>query len=393
MAQTLIRGSTQIQAGTVPWTAMSSGAIVPTASLVDGANFLKKDGSVSLTADFNAGGFKLTNLAAGISGTDAMTLAQGQALINGLSNRRVRVIATTNLTLSGIQNIDGITGVAADRVLAKGQTTTSQNGPWVQSAGAWTRPTDWAAASAQKSTMFYVEEGSTNQDTKWLVITDAITVDTTGLTINQDSSGTTYTNGTGLSLAGNVFSVNYGTTSTTAAVGNDSRITGALQTSALGTNVQTALGVAVGSAGAVVLNGGALGTPSSGTLTSCTGLPTTSLTGALAAAQFPALTGDVITTAGSLATTVNHTISTGFFKYTDMVFSETPSGAINGVNTTFTIANTPATGFGSVNSLEVFLNGVLLESGAGNDYTVSGTTITMLLVPQTSDKLRVCYNK
>lgn len=41
----------------------------------------------------------------------------------------------------------------------------------------------------------------------------------------------------------------------------------------LGTNVATALAVNVGSAGAVVVNGGALGTPSSGTLTSATGLP------------------------------------------------------------------------------------------------------------------------
>lgn len=41
----------------------------------------------------------------------------------------------------------------------------------------------------------------------------------------------------------------------------------------LGANVATALASNVGSAGAVVTNGGALGTPSSGTLTNCTGLP------------------------------------------------------------------------------------------------------------------------
>lgn len=52
---------------------------------------------------------------------------------------------------------------------------------------------------------------------------------------------------------------------------------GALMTSALGTGVATALGVNVGTAGAPVVNGGALGTPSSGTLTSCTGLPTAGL--------------------------------------------------------------------------------------------------------------------
>jgi hypothetical protein len=44
-------------------------------------------------------------------------------------------------------------------------------------------------------------------------------------------------------------------------------------TTATGTGVVTALGVNTGSAGAFVVNGGALGTPSSGTLTNATGLP------------------------------------------------------------------------------------------------------------------------
>ena len=43
--------------------------------------------------------------------------------------------------------------------------------------------------------------------------------------------------------------------------------------SGLGTNVATALAVNVGTSGAFVVNGGALGTPSSGTLTNATGLP------------------------------------------------------------------------------------------------------------------------
>lgn len=72
----------------------------------------------------------------------------------------------------------------------------------------------------------------------------------------------------------------------------------------VGTGVLTALAINVGSAGAFVTLNGALGTPSSGTATNLTGLPTTGLTGTLQAAQFPALTGDVTTSAGALATTI-----------------------------------------------------------------------------------------
>ena len=53
-------------------------------------------------------------------------------------------------------------------------------------------------------------------------------------------------------------------------------------TTTTGSGVVTALGVNVGTAGAFVVNGGALGTPSSGTLTSVSGLPlTTGVTGTL----------------------------------------------------------------------------------------------------------------
>ena len=72
----------------------------------------------------------------------------------------------------------------------------------------------------------------------------------------------------------------------------------------------------------------------------------------------------------------------------NIVTRETPSGLVNGSNTTFTLANTPIAG-----TEEVFINGLLMEPGAGNDYTISGAVITTLFTLQAGDKIRVSYFK
>lgn len=72
----------------------------------------------------------------------------------------------------------------------------------------------------------------------------------------------------------------------------------------------------------------------------------------------------------------------------NFVDKEVPSGAINGSNTSFVLVNTPTAG-----TEHVYLNGILQESGAGNDYTISTATITMLTAPLTGEKIRVTYRK
>lgn len=68
--------------------------------------------------------------------------------------------------------------------------------------------------------------------------------------------------------------------------------------------------------------------------------------------------------------------------------AETPGGVIDGANATFTLANTPTS-----SSLQLYKNGQLMSSGAGNDYTLSTSTITMLTgaIPKSGDVLKAYY--
>ncbi|HVV45304.1 MAG TPA: hypothetical protein VHC72_08850, partial [Bryobacteraceae bacterium] len=68
------------------------------------------------------------------------------------------------------------------------------------------------------------------------------------------------------------------------------------------------------------------------------------------------------------------------------VNGEVPSGQINGLNTTFTLANSPA-----ASSLLLFRNGLLLQAGV--DYALNGSTIqfTASAIPQPNDTLSAQY--
>jgi hypothetical protein len=70
------------------------------------------------------------------------------------------------------------------------------------------------------------------------------------------------------------------------------------------------------------------------------------------------------------------------------IVREAPTGVPNGVLATFTLANTPIGG-----SEQVYVNGILQNSGSGNDYTIATNTITFLTgaIPQTGDVIRVTY--
>ena len=172
---------------------------------------------------FDLGGQKVTNLADGSVNNDAATWGQVQSLIRGMQKfTSVRAKATTNLTLSGTQTVDGVALVAGDRVLVDLQTTATEDGIYVVAAGAWTRATDMATGANAGGYAVTVTEGTSNGDKMFMQTTDPAVVGTNGLTfIPLPGAGATYTaDGNGIEVAGNQFSLELdGTTLSKSAAG------------------------------------------------------------------------------------------------------------------------------------------------------------------------------
>lgn len=360
MAQTQIHGGTQIRTGTITSDRIASGTIADD-RLAE--SYIKANGSRAFDGDLSMGDNKITSLAEPTAYNDAATKAYVDGLIQGFDwKQSVRVATTSVGTLSSSfaagSTVDGITLSAGDRILIKNQAVGSENGVYVvNSSGAPTRAEDANTnADVTAGLTVFVSEGSTNGNSAWSLTTDdTVSLGTTALEFTQVAGGSLYNAGSGLTLNGSAFDVVAGDTSLTV---NADNVQVRLGDASL--EVSSGLRVKQGSAGQVYIAN------SSGVLT-----PTT-------------LSGEVASVSG----TGSVTLDTNIVRASNYVVREAPSGAVNGSNTSFTLANTPVSG-----TEQVFLNGILQEPGAGNDYTISGSTITYLTAPATGDRIRVTYLK
>jgi len=179
------------------------------------STIVKRDAS----GNFTAGTVTATSVT--ISGsvtnaTDAATKAYVDSVATGLDVKAsVRVATTANVDLSeALENgdvIDGVTLATGNRVLVKNQSTGSQNGIYVvQASGAAVRATDADADAEVTPGLFtFVEEGTANGNTGWVLTTDSpITVGSTALAFSQFSDSAALTAGSGLTLTGTDLSVN-----------------------------------------------------------------------------------------------------------------------------------------------------------------------------------------
>lgn len=173
------------------------------------------------TADVSLNSRKITNLATPTADSDAATKAYVDATKQGLDVKdSVHAATTANITLSGLQTVDGVVLVAGDRVLVKNQNTASENGIYIAASGSWTRASDFdTSAKVTAGAFTFVEEGTTQGDSGWVLTTDnPITLGTTGLSFTQFSGAGQVIAGAGLTKTGNT--VDIGTASASRIVVN-----------------------------------------------------------------------------------------------------------------------------------------------------------------------------
>jgi hypothetical protein len=172
-------------------------------------------------ADLSIASHKLTNVTDPTSAQDAATKAYVDSVAQGLDVKAsVKAASVGTLTLSGAQTVDTVALVAGDRVLVKNQGTATQNGIYTVAAGAWVRSTDADTWVKLPGAFVFVEQGS-QADTGWVCTVDVGgTLGSTNVTFAQFSGAGTYVAGTGLTLTGNSFAVNFGTGATQVAAGN-----------------------------------------------------------------------------------------------------------------------------------------------------------------------------
>ena len=264
--------------------------------------------------------------------TDLVNKAYVDMTVQGYQIKvECQVATTTNITLSGLQTIDGYTTLVGDRVLVKNQTNQTENGIYVAATSVWSRPVDANTYDSLVSAFTFIQNGSTQQNSGWAcTIPTGGTLGVTNITWAQLASAAAYFPGTGLNLSGYTFSIantgvsaaSYGTSSSvpTLAINAQGQVTSASNTAIAIANTQVSgLGtMSTQNANNVSITGGSItGTPISGstvggsTITAATQFsgPGTGLTGTASGLSIGgnAATATSATTAGSATTATTAT--------------------------------------------------------------------------------------
>jgi hypothetical protein len=233
-----------------------------------------------------------------VGSTDIANKLYVDSVAAGLSWKQpVAVATTTNITLLGLQTIDGYTTLAGDRVLVKNQSVAAQNGIYIASAITWSRSSDANTWNELVGAITFIEYGTQAGSAYYCSAQPGGTLGVTAVNWSNFSVSATYTAGTGLTLTGYQFSITntgvsantYGSASAVPviAVNAQGQITSATTTTIAITNTQVSgLGtMSTQNANAVAITGGTIdgttvGATTASTVRGSTITATTQFTGA-----------------------------------------------------------------------------------------------------------------
>jgi hypothetical protein len=327
----------------------------------------------------------------------------------------IAIEASGNLALSGTAATpDGVSLSAGDRVLLNAQTDAKENGIWVVAAGAWTRPTDFAVGDDAAGAFTFITQGNIYADTGWVCTTDEPNdiIGTDDLAFSQFSGAGQITAGAGLTKTGDQLDVG-------------ENAAGAIKANADDLQLQI-------NSSTLQITGAAPGTLD----VKASGITNSMLFGAISddklvedyikttevdnsTIEFTTSTLNVV--ASGITTTeiaddaveewqinIGNTAQDGYVLSWNQTLGQmewsagvSPSGVTesdiamdnftgtpNGATTIFTLTSQPV-----ANSVQVYLNGLYQEEGAGNDYVLNALakTLTFTVAPLTGDLLIAHY--
>jgi len=272
----------------------------------------------------------------------------------GLSWKPPALTATSaNITLSGLQTINGVTVVAGDTVLVKNQTNAAENGIYLASATAWTYSPGGDIWAEYVGAIIFIASGSLAGSAWYCTAQPGGTLGVTAMNWSNFSVASSYTAGTGLQLIGTQFSI-ANTAVTPAAYGSATQVgtftvnqQGQL-TLAGNTTITPAIGSITGLGTGVATF---LATPTSANLAAAVTDETGS--GALVFATSPTLTSPTLITPvlGTPASgVVTNLTGTASININGSVGATTPTtGAFTVLSTSSTTNTTSVLGFNASN--------------------------------------------
>jgi hypothetical protein len=146
---------------------------------------------------------RITNLGDPTGAQDAATKSYVDAHEESATNWKEPVIRATtstdgNITLSGVQSVDGDNTSDGQRILVKNQSASADNGIYIADSSTWIRTLDLDESSQFESAAVWVTVGDTQADTAWVQTLTVTTVNTDDVSFSKFASAT--------GLSANVFS-------------------------------------------------------------------------------------------------------------------------------------------------------------------------------------------